>query len=117
MNYKASRSTFETCNFTNNKAKNAGAFYYSPFSYSKLCRCEFTNNTCTGQNCSSSVFVYINPNKSNHILQIKNTENETTNVENNDDGEDNDDNIDGDVLDNLTINNVVIADNVFQVIQ
>lgn len=105
FNYMSSRSEFETCNFTNNTASDAGAFYYSPFSYSKMCECEFINNSCTSPNCSSSVHLVINPNKETckNGMSIKEEEGE----------EDEDDNVDEDIPDGLTNDNVVLLGNVF----
>lgn len=133
---KASRSTYEELKFVNNSASNAGAFYYSPFSFSKLCRSDFFNNTCTGSNCSSSVYLLIDPNK-----DVESEENETMinnnskmikiygNDDDKEDGKDEDDsdeatedddeyddaegNIREDAFDNLTIQNVVLNDNIF----
>ena len=40
----ASRSTFEELKFVNNTASNAGAFYYSPFSFARLCGLDLFNS-------------------------------------------------------------------------
>lgn len=121
----ASRSTFEELEFVNNTASNAGAFYYSPFSYSKLCRSDFFNNTCTGENSSSSMYLVINPNTDeirskiikNFADDYENGQDEDDNetqLEDDDEYDDAQENIKEDTFDNMTIRNVALNDNIFK---
>lgn len=125
MSKAASRSTFEELKFVNNTASNAGAFYYSPFSFSKLCRSDFFNNSCTNSNATSSLYLVINPNKED-IKSIKkygdDDDDEDGKDEDDNDGEPEDDdefddaeeNIKEDAFDNMTILNVALNDNIFK---
>ena len=125
VSYKSSRSTFEEITFTNNSASNGGAYYYSPYSYSKLCRSDFFNNKCTGPNCSSNVYLKIDPNQQTEKLKrtLQNIDkfNSTNNEDDSDDSNEGDDEYDDaennkieDNADNLTRENVVLADNIFK---
>ena len=79
----ASKSSIKECKFINNKAaSHGGAVYYSPCANSKLSKCFFVNNTCTGSNnvYGSSIYILVkNLNTMNKMTKLRIKDDEETN--------------------------------------